>query len=187
MTFDRLLPNAVIRAQWKGLTHGNTGAYVPDWVTRVAVFVPPLVLAVAAHCADWKLAAPEALLTGVSLLAGALVGSFGFIASLRLRLIETQVGHSEEPDAARDSIDESVAHLLAATLACVLDAVALVIGMNVAVDTKGALIGFWASVAIALSAYVAIVFYMLVMRLYAAYVHVARPRANLDGTVRGHR
>jgi hypothetical protein len=186
MTFDRLLPNAIIRAQVKGLTHGNTRAYVPDWVARVAVAVP-LLLVVPACIWDWKLAAPDDLLTGVSLLAGALVGSFGFIASLRLRLIETQLGHSEEPDAARDSIDESVAHLLAATLGCVLNAVALVIGMNVSVDDKGALIGFWAAVAIALSAYVAVVFYMLVTRLYAAYVHVARPRANLDGTVRGHR
>src|SRR4051794_27896055 len=125
MTFDRLLPNAVIRAQVKGLTHGNTRAYVPDWVARVALAIP-LLLFIPAFVWDWKLAAPDALLTGVSLLAGALVGSFGFIASLRLRLIETQLGHSEEPDAARDSIDESVAHLLAATLACVLDAVALV-------------------------------------------------------------
>lgn len=186
MSFDRLLPNAVIRAQVKGLTHGGTRAYVPDWVARIAV-AAPLALVIPAYLWHWKLAAPDALLTGVSLLGGALVGSFGFIASLRLRLIETQIGYSEEPDAARDSIDESVAHLLAATLGCVLDAVALVIGMNVSVNSTGALIGFWAAVAIALSAYVAVVFYMLVTRLYAAYVHVARPRANLDGTVHGHR
>jgi DMSO reductase anchor subunit len=186
MTFDRLLPNAVVRAQVKGLTNGESPDYEPDWVARTAL-VLPLLLFIPAHCFGWKLAAPDALLAGVSLLAGALVGSFGFIASLRLRLIETQVGHSEEPDAARDSLDETVAHLLAATLACVLDAVALVIGMNVSVNKANDVVGFWAAVAIALSAYVAVVFYMLVTRLYAAYVHVARPRTNLDGTVRGHR
>ncbi|MGY1823745.1 hypothetical protein [Geodermatophilus sp. SYSU D00079] len=186
MTFDRLLPTAVIRAQIKGLTKGDTSRYEPDWVGRVAVALP-LLLFIPAHCLGWKLAAPDALLAGVSLLAGALVGSFGFIASLRLRLVETQVGYSEEPDAARDSLDESVAHLLAATLACVLDGVALVIGMNVSVNDQNDVVGFWAAVAVALSAYIAVVFYMLVSRLYAAYVHVARPRANLDGTLRGHR
>lgn len=65
----------------------------------------------------------------MALLAGALVGSFGTMTTLRLKLADLD-DDALAPE--RDLLEESLSHLLLATLVAATDAVALVIGTNTA-------------------------------------------------------
>ncbi|MGY1718584.1 hypothetical protein ACI8AG_06010 [Blastococcus sp. SYSU DS0552] len=182
MTLDRLNPSPILRAHRKALTRADRPDGTGDWGARgfawgaALLFVPALIW-------DWRLAAPEALLAGVSLLAGALLSAFGILATVRLRL-QDRVPHSgASQQRAKDLLDESVAHLLAATLACLVNAVLLVVGMNIADRADDPLIGLPAALSIGASAYLAVTFLMLLTRLYATYVDAVQPRDQLNGLV----
>lgn len=182
MTLDRLNPWPILRAHRKALTRADRAEGTPDWGARLFAWGAAL-LCVPAWIWEWTLAAPEALLAGVALLAGALLSAFGYLATVRLRLQDRVPHAGGAPQRAKDLLDESVAHLLAATLACLVDAVILVIGMNAADGVGVKLTGLPAALAIGTSAYIAVTFLILLTRLYATYVDAVHPRNQLNGLV----
>lgn len=133
-----------------------------------------------------RLAAPTPILTAVSLMAGGMLSAFTHLSTLRLKITEWLDSPHAEADRFRDEremLDESAAHLLAGSVSCVITAATLVLGMNLATDGKGALVGFWAASASAASSYVGLMFIMTVPRLYSAYVRINSVSSKLSGFV----
>jgi hypothetical protein len=180
VTHSRLNPWPILRAHWRGLGRGDRRTSATELGERLVV-VATLLLWVPALYWNWKLSAPEPMFAGVSLLAGALLAAFGFLATVRLRL-QYRDPHpgSSGTQRAKEHLDESVSHLLAAAVICLVDAVALVIGMNITSDPAGALVGVMAAIVIALSSYLVVLFLMLMTRLYAAYVDTVRAMSATD-------
>jgi hypothetical protein len=178
--FDRFDVRPVFRGHWKGLTLFNTSPRLPDWTARLTLAVPAILIVTCSLWRDWKLAAPAALLAGVSLLTGGTLSVFSHLSTLRLRLTDRL--EQQALDIERDSLDESVAHLLTATLLCVADAATIVIGMNFGHDTKGSTVdGVWAALALGISSYIALLFVVLVPRLYSAYIEINQVPSYMDG------
>jgi hypothetical protein len=186
----RLSITPVFRGHWKGLSNDRGTQTHPDWLTRGFLLVPAVGVAAAAFYLEWTFHAGAALLAGVALLAGASLAVFAQLAALRVRLSERR----EEAwlDVERDGIDEAVAHLLTAFALCIVNAMLLVIGMNVGVGDTAATsaspeIGppFFPLIA-GISYYTAVLFLLLVSKLYSAYVETNRVRRELDGFDRSH-
>lgn len=177
--FYRFDVRPVIRGHWKALTLSNRSPSVPDWTARITLVLPALSVMVVSILRDWKLAAPAALLGGVALLAGGTLSAFTHLSTLRLRL--TDRIEEQSLDVERDSLDESVAHLLTATLLCIVDAAALVIGMNFASPNGTSIGGLWASLVLGVSTYIATLFVLLVPKLYSAYVDINRVGGHISG------
>ncbi|HVF06387.1 MAG TPA: hypothetical protein VNA20_16210 [Frankiaceae bacterium] len=173
----------LLRGHWKGLTDGRFPKYHPDWLAR-GILCIPAVLAIAAVALDWKLASPTPLLSAVALLAGALVGSFGSLSTLRLKLADWGDRDDTAFQVQKDMIDETVAHLLTAALFCAVTALMLVIGTNTA-NHKGEVTGSLGAIIIGLASYVFLVFVLILPRLYAAYVEINNVRDRLSGFSRG--
>ncbi len=188
---DRFNLSPVFRGQWKSLSQGSGEGARPDWVARAAVFGVPLVAGVTGGVARWQLASPGVLLTAVALLAGTSLAVFAQLSTLRLKLTEWRTSRgSQADDVDKEALDESVAHLLAATMVCLIDVVVLVVGI-MATPTPdhpepgaaGPPLPLWAStVAITLSAYIALVMVMLIPRLYSAYNRPNHVAEHLDGS-----
>lgn len=177
----RFDPRPLLRGHWKSLLDANYEDSIrPDRAARVLLALVPVGLTVAALVFDWTIKAPTPLLSGVALLAGALVGSFGSMSTLRLKLTEWAEDNDSRFQAERDMIDETVAHLLTAALLCAVTAVVLVVGTNTAND-KGEVTGVLAAATIALGTYVALLFILSLPRLYSAYVTINSVRPRLNG------
>jgi hypothetical protein len=174
----------LLRGHWFGLLHGQFEKYQPDWLAR-GVFVISPALGIAALFLDWEITAPTPLLSAVALLAGALVGSFGSLSTLRLKLTDWATEDDERFQVQRDMIDETVAHVLTAALLSAATAVVLVIGTNVA-GADQAVTGCLAAATIALGSYVVLLFVLILPRLYAAYVEINQVRDRLSGFSKGH-
>lgn len=182
---SRLIPTEVFRAHWKALSDYRGQHPVPDNFTRAVEVVLPLIAGGFFWGLQWKLSAPTALLSGVSLLAGAFLGAFGQIASFRSRLTETAEAMPDAERTDRDSLDETAAHLLVAAYMSGITALILVVAVNVAADAKGAVSGPLGGLAVATGLFVLIVFAIAIPRLYNAYAHINGVRKELSGTHRG--
>lgn len=183
---DRLNVAPVFRGQWKGLTQGGTRDRdhpSADWAARIVLYGAPVVVFLVVLLRGGQLRAPEALLTGVAILTGGLLTVFGALATYRLRLGEVE---TYDPGSAndRDGLDESVAHLLSAALACVIDAVVLVVGLNLSPDDATSITGIPAAIAAGVSTYVALIFVIAIQRLYTAYTVISRVPDHLNGFAR---
>ena len=178
----------VLRGHLKGLTRADRDRRSADVAARLVIFGVPIATAFAMYFGGAGLSAPEALLTGVALLAGGTLTVFGSLSVLRLRLT-ADAGDDNRME--RDGLDESVAHLLAAALACVFDAVVLVVGMNLRpapVDGHAAqteVTGIPAALAGGLSVYVVVVFLVMIPRLYFAYTSINDVSQRLSGYHQG--
>lgn len=168
----------VLYGHWKALTLDSPG-FPADLLARSVLLILSGGLGILSICLDWSLHAPAALLTGISLLVGGSLSVFTHLSTLRLRLTDRADDPSLDFD--RAAFDESAAHLLTAALLAVLDAVVLVIAMNVGIDETGAIRGFWSGFVIAISTYLALLFVMLIPRLYNAYVNVNHVADYLNG------
>lgn len=185
MAGGRLDLRPILRGHWYGLTDGRTKTDEPDWPTRIVLLATVLLVPIGLW-RDFQLAAPGPLLSGVALLAGALVGSFGTMTTLRLKL--NDIGEIDDAALApeRDLLDESVSHILLAALVAALTAATLVIGTNTT-EADHPVTGFWAALAIALSTYLALLFALILPRLYSAYVQINNVRPALNGQYRHKR
>ncbi|KXX59433.1 hypothetical protein [Rhodococcus sp. LB1] len=178
---DRFNFAPVFIGHWKGLTKDTDTGPVPDWGARgVVAGVPLLVIGLMAW-KDVELSFPGVLLTAVSLLSGASLTVFAQLSSLRLKLTEWFDDDDTSRDSDKDALDESVSHLMAATIACVFAAVIIVVGMVTSKPDAVSLSGVAAYAAGGISAYIALLYVMLIPRLYYAYVNVNRVRGNLNG------
>lgn len=181
---DRFNPTALLRGHWRGLsTDGPDGTMTSakDVAARTAFFIVPTLLTVCAYVLDWKLKAATPLLGGVSLLAGGLLASFGQLTSFRQRLFESMAFEGDGEALDRNMVDETVAHLLLAAFLCGVDAILLVIGLNVSED--GSQVGgVLAALSIGVSSYIALLFMLAVPRLYTAYATYNKVSRHISGT-----
>ncbi|MET9928623.1 MULTISPECIES: hypothetical protein [unclassified Streptomyces] len=182
---DRFNVAPIFRGHWKGLTNGQYLSYRPDVLARLIMLLP-IALFVFLLIRGATLSAPSALLTGAALLAGGMLSAFTHLSTLRLKITEWD-GESGESrfGAEREMLDETAAHLLAGSLACILDAASLVVGMNLGLDSKGRLVGFWAAVSSGISFYVLLIFILILPRLYSAYVEINGVIGRLSGFTQG--
>ncbi|MFD5014620.1 hypothetical protein [Streptomyces chartreusis] len=182
---DRFNVAPILRGHWKGLTNGKYLVPRADIFARVVLSLPfGLFLYLFIHGAT--LASPGALLTGAALLAGGMLSAFTHLSTLRLKITEWDDGDKvSQFKVEKEMLDETAAHLLTGSLACVLDAAALVIGMNVSLDKKGHLTGFWAALSAGISFYVLLIFIVILPRLYSAYVDINGVSGRLSGFTHG--
>lgn len=182
--FQRLIPTAVVRAQWKVLADYRSDPSRPDWFTRAAVFGLPFVVGVVVFVTKTSIEEPGALLSGLALLAGGLLASFAQLSDLRLRLTDraTDRPNSERTD--RDSLDETAAHILVSSYMAGLTCILLVVGQQLATDDQGRIVGWMAALVTACASHVGITFLVALPRLYSAYAMMNKVRSNLDGTYR---
>lgn len=183
---NRLNLAPLFRAHWKGLTNGVTSP-TPDWPSRAVLIFIPLAVGAASISLDWRLKSPAALLAGVALLAGSLLSAFTHLSSLRMKISEGAQRDSNRFDAERAMLDETAAHLLLACLACVVNAVTIVIGLNFRSDTKEEISGSWAAVSLATSSWIVVLFVLCLPRLYSAYVEINQVQEDLSGFTRRRR
>ncbi|MGW3413873.1 hypothetical protein [Streptomyces sp. NPDC000888] len=149
---------------------------------RIIMVVLPLGLAGVMLLRRGELAAPAALLTGVSLLAGGMLSAFTHLSTLRLKITEINATESADRfEVERGMLDETAAHLLAGSLFCAFNAATLVLGMNVSVSSKGHLTGILAAIATGLSTYIVLIFVAVLPRLYNAYVEMNNVSVALNG------
>lgn len=175
----------LFRGQLKSLKLAARQGRPYDYFAIAILYGVPVALLTAALIGDWHLSAPMPLLTAVALLAGGTLSAFGSLSTLRLKLTEWSE-NQDGKDVHRDSLDESVAHLFMVALACVIDAALLVIGLNVSrgapnTPMQDAVVGWPAAIAIAVTAYIFLVFVMVLPRLYWAYTRMNRVSPRLDG------
>lgn len=188
MTGSRLSPMPLLYGHWKSLADVRIHRDRGDWLTRAALLAALGCLPIGWYL-DWAIRAPQPILAGMSLLAGALVGSFGQVNTLRLKMTDRDGDEDPTAQVDRDAIDESAAHLLTAAFLCAVTAAVLVIGINTSPDPgpDPAVRGIWAAVASALGSYAMITFFIAVPRLYAAYVHVNQVSDDVSGYARRRR
>lgn len=181
----RLDLRPIIRGQWRGLSKGLPPDIKPDWLARILIYATPVAILLLSVALCWSIAAPSALLSGVALLAGGLLSSFAYLSTLRMKVTEWS---SSEPDrwrTERSMLDETAAHLLAAVLACIVEAVLLVIGMNLSTPPQYAVSGWLAAAIYAVAAYIALIFLVCLPRLYNAYTELNDVSDELSGFTRG--
>jgi len=183
----RLWPAPLFRGHWKSLADVKTKRTRADWFSR-AVLLGTVALLPVGWLAGWSVQAPVPILSGVALLGGALIGSFGQINTLRLKMTDRRGDTDPTTKIERDSVDESAAHLLTAAFMCGVSAALLTLGINLSPDLTDealrgspAVHGFWAAASIAAVSYTFVTFLIAVPRLYQAYVSVNDPSDEVSG------
>ncbi|WP_169165159.1 hypothetical protein [Cellulomonas taurus] len=167
--------SAVIRGHWKSLSFGEAGVG-KDRLAHVVFLGVPGVLAALTLALRWELNQPAALLTAVALLISGALSVFAQMVGLRARLAERD---GEWVERRREGLDETVNHLLAAVLVAIVDAIVLVVGMNV--GGTGHVPWYIAWAAIFLTAYLGLLLLVCVPRLYSAYTTTFSVPPHLDG------
>lgn len=179
--FDRIWPGAIFRAHWKALSDYRDHARTPDYVARIVVIGVPLAAGMATYLGHGVLRSPEAILAGVALLAGGFLAAFTYLSSMRLRLTDRSSTWGEADRLERDAMDETSAHLLAASYVSGLATAALIVAMNLSEEEAGAIGGLWAAGIVVLLSYILVVFLMALPRLYTSYVRMHEVRRELSG------
>lgn len=180
--FERFLPTALFRGQFKSLSDYRGKKVRGAWAERVIVFASPIATYLLLWLNNATLSDPDSLLAGVSLFAGALLAAFAQLSAWRDRLTERAIRYelTESPD--RDALDETATHLLAASYMSALTAGLLIISANIASDELGNIGGPWAWLSAASGTYVFIVFMIAIPRLYKNYTAINKVRRALSGT-----
>ncbi|MGW8593187.1 hypothetical protein ACWGLC_15970 [Dietzia sp. NPDC055877] len=168
---------------WRGLSGPGTsgGAGPADWVARAILVVPPIAALVLFAVLDGSVAAPGAVLSGLALLSGTLLAVYAQLAGLRLRLTDREYPTYRET-MLKDSLDENVAHILAAVLIGLANCVVIVTGMSaMGSDGERVLTGYPAAVVAGLGLFEMLILLMTVTSLYSAYTSSNDVHESLDG------
>lgn len=183
---DRLIPTALFRGHWKGLSDYRNPSPVGDRATRTIIIAIPILTSALMLLPEATLRAPGSLLAGVALLAGSFLAAWGQVSSMRLKLTERAEDFRTVEQIDRDSLDETAAHLLVASIMSGATALWLVLGMNLSSNpTDGSVSGAFAMLATGFATYVLLIFFIAVPRLYTAYVNINKVRDELSGTHKG--
>lgn len=170
----RLDVSPIARAHWRSLA-GPRGV---DWRTRTT-FIGVLIVPVAAVISNFRFEAGASVLAAVSLLAGALMGAFTHLSTLRLKV--TELGDSIS-SRVRDQLDESAAHILMAALLCAFDALVLAVTLNLPLaDVHSRFAAIPSALAAYLTVYIFVLFIVVVRRLHAAYIDLNEVNRAYDG------
>lgn len=193
----------IVKGHWKSLANVNKlGEHVgADVVTRSILGVLSVGAATWVYLADVAFAAPAALLSGFALLSGVLLSVFAQLASMRTRLTDSN-DSSNRTRVLKDSLDESVAHVLIAALLGLLASVTIVVSMAMhepptpqaiagvavaPVPSPGPEIMGWPAVVVAaIATYEVLLLIMVIGRLYSAYTRVNDVSPKLDGYKSNH-
>ena len=168
---------------WRGLSNVDNQGKITggDYLARGTLIV---ISAGAGGAIAWRhvqFAAPEAFLSGFALLSGVLLGVFAQMASMRLTLTE-QHDESFRREALKDSLDESVAHVLIAAMLGLLSCVIVVIAMAMSHDpTKATITGIPAILIGIFGTYELLLLVIVIRSLYSAYVRVNKISHELSG------
>lgn len=164
----------VVRVHWRSLSGPSGG----DWVSR-AIFLAVLAVPAAAIWTNFRFVAAPSVLAAVALLAGALMGAFTHLSTLRLKVTDLGEAVSQR---VRNQIDESAAHLLTAALLCALDALVLAVMLNLPLDAiESRFAAIPSAIAAYLTVYIFLLFVVVVRRMYAAYVDLNQVDDAYDG------
>lgn len=181
---NKFVIDTVWRAHLKGLKNRDYTKEEPigepDRVSRAILYATPALVAGLFLGFGWKVSAPEALLAGFALLAGAFLAVFAPLAAWRDRLTDRASVDRITGLPVRDFLDAAVAHTCLAALVSALSAAVLVVGMNFA-DPDGSLTCGWAAAAAAAGIYLLLLLTLIVKALYAAYAQINNVRADLSG------
>jgi hypothetical protein len=185
--FSRFDPSALFLAHHKGLSIDQRTSDVTrtraDKPVRAVLYGGDAVLGAVALYFHWGLESPGAILSGVALLAGGLLGAFGQLSTLRLKLTESMIHQEDSGRGQRAMLDETVAHLLLAAYLCAVDAVLLIIALNVTRPNER-VGGPLAAAVIMVTGYVVALFLIAIPRLYGAYAEMNKVSDQLSGLVR---
>lgn len=181
---DRLDPRDLFRGQRKALTLRGQDFTRADVVARALLFFVPVGLGLVAGVSGFAIMSPDALLAGLALLVGGMLAVFAQIAVWRERLSDRErlFANSEESD--RESLDEAVTHVLVASFWSVLGIVAIVVGQSTTSDPDGALLGVACGVVVAVGTHVALLFMLVIFKLYDSYLYINKVSDRLNGSVR---
>ncbi|ORL15426.1 hypothetical protein A6I85_05995 [Prescottella equi] len=130
-----------------------------------------------------QLTSPAIIVAALSLLTGALLTVFTQLSTLRLKLTEWYDRDDVDRRPDKDSIDESVAHVLVAALVSISATIVAVFAIALGDEGAPALRGVVAAITVALITYVLLLLIMLIPRLYGAYASVHDVADELNGQI----
>ena len=181
----RFNPIALLVGHWRGLSNvDNNGDYIGgDILSRSLLLAASAGAGAAVWFWDVSFSAPAAILSGFALLSGVLLSVFAQLASMRVRLTDS-ADESKRRRVLKDSLDESVSHVLLAALLGLLASAAIVISMAVEDPTPPAqpqICGPWAIMVAVLGVYEMLLLFILIPRLYSAYTRANDVAPEIDG------
>lgn len=169
---NRFSASHIWTAHMKGLKNRNFRSPQPrgaaDLFARVVLYLVPVLLGAAAYLASAKVVAVDGLLAAAGVLAGGLFMAFTQVAAWRDRYTERQADRHASELPQRYSLDETVAHILMATYACLGLLVTVLVSANFA-DKHGHLVGIGAALVIAVGTYILLLMLIILPKLYTAY------------------
>ncbi|GAA0989809.1 hypothetical protein ENKNEFLB_03608 [Nocardioides aquaticus] len=181
---DRLDPRDLFRGQWKALTLRAGAATRADLVGRVLVYLVPLAAGLVAGLSGFAIKSPDAILAGLALLVGGLLAVFAQIAGWRERLTERSRPFGETEESDRESLDEAVTHVLVASFWSVAGLIAVVAGQSTTNEVDGSLTGLSCGIVVAIGLHIAMLFMLVIFKLYDSYLYINRVSDRLSGSVR---
>lgn len=112
---SRLNPQKLFQGVLAGLRHRreDIAAEKPDWVTRIVLVAVPILVGGGMIWLRFEVQAPDQLLAGAALLAGALLTGFSQVAAWRERIL------TRDEQARTRALNEAAAHILFSLLAAV--------------------------------------------------------------------
>ncbi len=181
---DRLDPRDLFRGQWKVLTLRTATGSRADVVVRGLIYLVPIALGVVAAVSDFSLKSPDAILAGLALLVGGMLAVFAQIAVWRERLADRERLFENSEASDRESLDEAVTNVLVASFWSVVGIVAIVVGQSTTSAKDGSLGGLACGVVVAVGAHVALLFMLVIFKLYDSYIYINKVSDRLNGSVR---
>lgn len=141
----------------------------PDVAARVFLYLIPSTVAAVSVWRDWKLTDPGSLSAASALIAGILFAAFAQLATLRERLEDRA-----EPISAttRKHFRETAAHLMMGALAAAVEAALLVVASGSRNHPDDKLAEAPTAAALAIGAYIFLLFIMAIRRMYSTYLRV---------------
>jgi len=168
---DRFSLGTIARDYWRSLRIFKTNAR-DTWALTVLVGVPLAVFAGAVF-KKYVFPVPVALLPAVALLAGVLLAAAGQVITLRARIADSLV--LSDDARVRAHVRETMSGVLLAAIAALTDAL-LLGSLAAATALENYVVRWWhmglSAAALAVTAYLALMFVATARRLYATYLEV---------------
>lgn len=183
---DRFSPVDLWRGHIKSLSFRGTAGQplIADVLARFVLYGVPTALGVTAGVSGFTIKHPDGILAGLSLLIAGLLAVFAQIAAWRDRLTAREASYERSEASDSDSLDEAATHVLVAALASVVGLISLFIGQSTMPAKADGLTGWTCGIVVGICSYIALLFCMVVFKLYDTYVHVYRVSDRVSGHVR---
>lgn len=150
-------------------TTDNESGRRPDVGARVMLYGVPLAVGLVSLCKGWKLTDPGAISAASALIAGILFAAFTQLATLRERLED----RTDPIDGqTRMHLRETAAHLMMGSFAAAVEAVILVAASGSRNHPDDKLAAIPTALALAVGAYIFLLFTMSIRRMYSTYLRV---------------